>query len=309
MTRFDKILSLFGNGSAIQSGDAPVLLPQEGNLSSAPPPSVSTSSSTQKEIGKRPRANIFSRASVVLFCLVVIANIIDWVFLSKGNVYEYHHPRMIGNMEDVCGVLWHLTVLTSVLAILIWKWFPSGYFPVGIVLLYLFTVIVVPYEVRDRWHFRPLSAELSMDVGYNLRLLGGLIEIYNQDRSQYPLSLEDLDYTGSSLRFKEFRHPPASRWSTDTLAVFDPFAPLQEKDNVYWYWFASPDDQNKEGCYVVWSRGPDTRFDLTSQKLQSHFKAGGVLEVSRYVLSVQFDPTNGSTSDGDIIRGSGDSAY
>jgi hypothetical protein len=309
MARFDKIRSLFGKGSAAQAAGAPILPSQGDNLSPDIPPSTSGDSSTQTGTGKRRRVNIFSRASVVLFCLVVIANIIDWVFLSKGNVYEYHHPRMIGNMENVCGVLWHLTVLISVLAILVWKWFPPGYFPVGIVLLYLFSVIVVPYEVRDRWHFRPLSAELSMDVALNLRRLCGLIAIYNHDHPQYPSSLKDLDYSDDPTYFRQFGHPPASRWSTDILATFDPFAPLEEKENAYRYWFASPDDQNKEGCYVVWSRGPDTCFNLTSQQLQSHFKAGGVPGVSRYVISVQFDATNGYTSDGDIIRGGGDSAY
>jgi hypothetical protein len=284
MKRFDKIRSLFGKGSATQVAGTPARLPHEENLPSNILPSESISSSEQKRTGNLRQVNIFSRASVVLFCLVVSANIIDWVFLSNGNVYEYHHPRMIGNMEDVCGVLWRLTVLTSVLAILIWKWFPPGYFPVGIVLLYVFIILAVPYEVRDRWHFRPLSAELSMDVTHNLGRLCGLIEIYNHDHNQYPSSLKDLDYSDGPTYFQQFWHPPASRWSTETLAVFDPFAPLQEKENVYQYWCASPDDQNKEGCYVVWSRGPDTRFDLDSQKLQSHFKAGGVPGVSRICM-------------------------
>jgi type II secretory pathway pseudopilin PulG len=79
-----------------------------------------------------------------------------------------------------------------------------------------------------------------------------------------------------------------------TQLMDDPFAPA--KGTIYSYWI----DPTRKG-WILWSAGPDKRYDLTTQNIGELYNPA-VAVPSAGLIEKTFDPTNGTVSPGDVYR-------
>lgn len=130
----------------------------------------------------------------------------------------------------------------------------------------------------------------------DLRTISVGLASYHVDRNRYPPTpLASLSDRNLRLRFLT---TPVAYLSTLPMEVFS-----RGEDHTYAYWssnlsdamkespvyFYLPDENNRRGRWSLFSRGPDLNYELAVEEGGS-----GILIV--------YDPTNGTVSNGDIMR-------
>ncbi len=152
---------------------------------------------------------------------------------------------------------------------------------------------------------RPAGYYQEKGVRHNLEKLALLIDASRTQQTQYPASLNDLD-TGyrdwrnpTGVKFVRFESAPESR---QEMAQWDPFSSPEETDRSCRYLPLPDGNQRKGDGYLLWSRGPDGRFDLDRDEVNRIFSREGIAGVRTYALSKTYDRQNGTWSTGDIVK-------
>jgi hypothetical protein len=152
----------------------------------------------------------------------------------------------------------------------------------------------------------------------DMRSLATGIESYYVDNGLYPAWSERSDLnvfhamiqsrTGNAST-RDFPVPsfmtklesPEIRTITTPVAyvhlLSDPFATVQGV--TFAYYATEPDEQGRQG-WMLWSPGPDMDYDLKSENIAEFY--AGEERPSEGLVRRTYDPTNGTTSDGDIYR-------
>lgn len=179
----------------------------------------------------------------------------------------------------------------------------------AIVIITIPLVFFLPFiadELRGASHQRPLTSRVIAD----LRSLATGIESYYVDHDAYPafavvpdrkvLGSLDKEY-GDGLLLPTFavmdrNGAPYRHLSTPVSYIptyfIDPF--VESPSSTYCYW---PDPTNSG--WIAWSAGPDGDFDLTYDFVETTYNPRTGDKPFYYL---RYDPTNGSTSSGDIYR-------
>jgi predicted nucleic acid-binding Zn ribbon protein len=147
----------------------------------------------------------------------------------------------------------------------------------------------------------------------DLRSISTALESYYVDYNCYPISSSNLSqnlYACYGSESPMSSQPTfgllSSGFSNLTTPIafmsalpYDPFAPVLHAPYCYYT------DRASKG-WILWSAGPDMKYNLTSRNIGGIYNPGNPNMVSdAALLSLTFDPTNGSTSRGDIWRISG----
>ena len=148
----------------------------------------------------------------------------------------------------------------------------------------------------------------------DMRSMATAIEAYYVDNNRYPAwatggdSLNNSKYPsfalyGNELQMKTLTTPVAymtSYWP-------DPFAPEDSSSAGYfnYYCVEAPDDP-ADACWMLWSAGPDQYYDIDLSILETltvdSLRNFSVYQYPDELTPYIFDPTNGTVSDGDVIR-------
>jgi hypothetical protein len=143
----------------------------------------------------------------------------------------------------------------------------------------------------------------------DMRSIATALESYYNDHNCYPQSTSD------TLRNMYAPFGPKSRMAsqptfglasagygsiTTPVAYMqaipaDPFAPVKGAPLCY---YALP---NNDG-WILWSAGPDRKYDLTSQNIGGIYRPAGRDMPDPTLISLTYDPTNGIESKGDVWR-------
>lgn len=157
-------------------------------------------------------------------------------------------------------------------------------------LIIVLPLIVVAYRncEKDLAYFRISSYEVESGVKSELRYLGQALESYYEDQNAYPPSPPD---NGIPFQLTTPMVYKASTYSLDLIARRDkssiPF--LGCRQYSYRYYLSSTTDD-----YILVSNGRDLDMDIIGYPENE----GSRKEV---IFDLQYDPTNGGVSDGDIF--------
>ena len=137
-------------------------------------------------------------------------------------------------------------------------------------------------------------------VKVDMRSLATAIETYYIDNNAYPVAV-----VNNSVRKRAPGEPPVPSFTRGpspralttpvtylTCYFEDPFA---HRGQTFGYW-VPPDDKNSTHGWILFSPGPDGKFNLDWTKYDPR-----VPQPSPEILAASFDPTNGALSRGDII--------
>jgi len=139
----------------------------------------------------------------------------------------------------------------------------------------------------------------------SLRLIGIALESYYTDNSYYPLAVDEMGqlaiYSASGESYSTGNVPWVLTTPIPYLKTFfsDPYGPSSDFPNGFHY-AVNPHDR----YWILVSRGPDEDFDMIAEDYI--FSASG--DITRYLShfgpgkAVEYDPTNGVGSSGDIFR-------
>lgn len=133
----------------------------------------------------------------------------------------------------------------------------------------------------------------------DVRSLATALEAYHVDYNNYPPTpLTSLNDRYARLAFIT---TPVAYMSSLPIEVFPKKGQTEEEPYAYWsanlndamkfspIYFFLPEEKNRKGRWVVFSRGPDLHYEAAVEE-----GGGGLL--------VYYDPTNGTTSRGDLMR-------
>ncbi|MCE5228144.1 hypothetical protein LLG95_00925 [bacterium] len=150
-------------------------------------------------------------------------------------------------------------------------------------------------------------------VQSDLRSIAVGIESYGVDCNSYPAwsSNPNENYYGKFVRnAPQLAKEPSFRFGaapgmyslTSPISYMstmprDPFAPAMGATYAF---YSTPGDPNKAG-WIVWSPGPDGKYDLDSENISRAYPAAGK-GPSELLIQLTYDPTNGTKSSGDIYR-------
>jgi hypothetical protein len=130
---------------------------------------------------------------------------------------------------------------------------------------FLCCVIVIFWLGSQLIHERSAGYYLEKGVRHNLEKLSVLIDASRVQQTHYPASLDDLDFgyrdwrNPAGVKFVRFESAPESRQG---MAQWDPFSSLDETERTCRYQILSGGNPGGGDGYLLWSRGPDGRFDL-----------------------------------------------
>lgn len=183
----------------------------------------------------------------------------------------------------------------------------------GWMIIIAILMIIAAFVIPD--FMEPVHRPKTANVRTDLRSISTALEAYYVDDNRYPLSFSDI----SRNLFARFgADSPMSSQPTFGLlssgyanltspvpfmdrVPYDPFAPARLRHAPFCYYT----DPAGKG-WILWSAGPDMKYDLTSRNIGGIYNPANPNMVSDpALLSLTFDPTNGSTSHGDIWRISG----
>jgi general secretion pathway protein G len=159
---------------------------------------------------------------------------------------------------------------------------------------------------------RPKVSQARSD----LRTLATAIESYHVDTNAYPAwsaqpgenyfiptsNKKDLAKTANLPTFKRLIPGNPMMTLTTPQAYIAAYLPdiFTSPDNygrqIYCYWTPP----SGEG-WIVWSPGPDHQYDLTMNNIAKAYD-GATTSPSILLLSLTYDPTNGTISKGDVWR-------
>lgn len=171
-------------------------------------------------------------------------------------------------------------------------------------------------------HGRSYSSRAKAD----LRSLATAIEAYYVDNNYYPAwselpalnafgTIKDMPKLANGVRIPTFR---IKQSDSDTLMTLttpvsyitsyfqDSFG--KPRPNSYAYWRNEIAEQRSEGDippkegWIAWSMGPDGDYDLTLENVRLAYDPNESVPNDYLLDCCTYDPTNGSTSNGDIYR-------
>lgn len=147
-----------------------------------------------------------------------------------------------------------------------------------------------------------IRSKVSRDMN-SLRILGNALDKYYIDFwNNYPPSI-------STLTTKETFDPPIQRLRKDgaaySVSEIGPFIdqiPLSAFNKALPRYYTLPSI-----FWMIWYPGPDKKFDITlgAQNKEIDLWIGYGAAMPLWVLNSLYDPTNGTVSQGDIVRWSG----
>ena len=149
-------------------------------------------------------------------------------------------------------------------------------------------------------HYRELSTrDLMKQTFSDMRELATAIEAYFIDNSAYPAwSVGPNSLNGSEHPSFMLRTPQNGLATITTPIAYieaylqDPFKPRgKPKFNFY----------SVEYSWLLWSAGPDRDYDIDLNVVQNMID-WDIPQPASDILHYAYDPTNGTTSSGDIIR-------
>jgi len=144
-------------------------------------------------------------------------------------------------------------------------------------------------------------------VRTEMRVMSEIIEWYRNDHGLYPLACDvagrmvPTAENGVSVGYLPRIPFPPSPWS-EWIHPEDPFVKVKQgvpSDGNYRY------ATNGSSCWILSSLGPDRKETVRIEDFCDPNKANGDLKkfLSQYGgNAIQYDATNGTTSDGDIMR-------
>ncbi len=173
----------------------------------------------------------------------------------------------------------------------------------------------------------PATARAKVSrIKSDLRTLATAIEAYYVDNHVYPADspaisenafgvMAGSETLGSNLptfRLRSALNPqlhtlttPVAYLKTETSgnAYFvDPLAPVKGQTYCYWVWrYTEGDRKGETPGWILWAAGPDGDYDVTTANVATLYSP---LETfpSPALIQITYDPSNGSTSDGDVYR-------
>jgi Tfp pilus assembly protein PilE len=142
----------------------------------------------------------------------------------------------------------------------------------------------------------------------DMRSMATGVEAYNVDWGNYPnstvdpnLSILPVQSDGKAVSSFQIRSPNGVPGGMTTPIAYltryprDPFAP--DPGQTFGYHAAPGTEKGKIG-WIMFSRGPDGDFDMDWEAYDPHVPQPTAELLARFA----YDPTNGTTSGGDIIR-------
>lgn len=175
------------------------------------------------------------------------------------------------------------------------------------------TAIAVPNFLEAQGRAKVSRARADM------RSLATAIEAYRIDTNAYPAWSADPgenmfgDRAGQAPTLREQptfkrgrpligQHRNSPMTLTTPIAYItqlpaDPFSPAPGAPFCYY----SPREGDEAGNWILWSAGPDKQYDLTIENIQELFRPTDP-EYRKWFVPFTYDPTNGTTSEGDVYR-------
>ncbi len=216
------------------------------------------------------------------------------VFLRSSSLeYRFHHHLFL---NVLFGILISLIIASCIAVLITSKNVIIGAMSAIIISCIVFILVFAPDTTGV------LERQLGGRVSHNMRTLRFLVEDYRIQKNTYPLSLNDIDYDREVSVFGDdyVKFGPSSE-SKKEIATRDPFAKPDEEERVYRYWFQPSAVEGEADECFIWSRGPDTQFDIEPEILQNILENEGLKGTIRYLKQKEYDVTNGCRSSGDII--------
>lgn len=157
----------------------------------------------------------------------------------------------------------------------------------GIGIISILATIAVPNFLEAQTRSRVSRARAD------LRSLATAIEAYYVDNNSYPV--HQFDETLGGARYAFAPHKGTFQTLTTPIGYItsiwpDPFATGQETTYSYF---------STGKTWIVWSFGPDRDDDIGPFLSGARFDLS---ELEEALVSYTYDPTNGTISDGDIVR-------
>ncbi len=197
------------------------------------------------------------------------------------------------------------------------------------VVVYTGVILTAVYILRPHRYVASRGAPVSRAKS-DMRSLATAIESYFVDYGVYPASsvLGSANHPETTtlppngdLPIPTFRLrlPGSSEFETLTTPISyitqyftDPFAPSRGDTYAYWVWqYQDGPEKGETPGWILWSPGPDRDYDITAANVASLYSPFDILPgngspfylvPSNALLERTYDPTNGSTSDGDVYR-------
>lgn len=177
----------------------------------------------------------------------------------------------------------------------------------GLALLFSFTNFSL-VEIPLIWEVKHVQADM--------RTLATALESYRIDHGTYPASSarpEENCFGELSGKYPALAQQPTfmrPRQSVPATLMApraylsqypeDPYAPAIKTTYAY-YSVNDPKNPDRSG-WIVWSPGPDEKYDLTMKNIKEAFDPKRTRKPTTFLLERRYDPTNGNISSGDIWR-------
>lgn len=153
-----------------------------------------------------------------------------------------------------------------------------------LVVLVLIAISVPPSHVRRGFKIRAKIARVQAD----LRTIATALETYYVDKKAFPSMIEvDAIPVSELISYVPSYH--------DEFDAKDPF----EKDSKQTYRYLH---YKSHELYILLSNGPDEDRDISLRSIRENVDIENKDELVSFLETLTYDPTNGNTSDGDIVR-------
>lgn len=153
-----------------------------------------------------------------------------------------------------------------------------------LIVIVLITLAVPPQSVRIGSRVRAKVARVQAD----LRSIATALETYYVDNNEYPAMTKE-----GELSLQTLTSPVA--YLSDHSYVTDSFS--KDSKQMFGYLY-----DKKQGRYILVSNGPDMDRDITWDLIRENVDLEKTEDLKAFLESLTYDPTNGITSDGDIVR-------
>lgn len=273
---------------------------------------------SQDETIEKPGTFLFSRSPLKLLVVIIVLFVFPGVhflalFYFPFILFRYCKPRSFWRKRPRSENV-------------VRKYAPAWFRKTSLVTLILLFVSIVPsYYILPLMLNEPQARSLCSGIKRGMAGVAPIVERYLEEFGEYPpvgreerdgetyltLDTNELVKIGSFPKEEELKallvDPFAVRfrrvWFSDGavfafIGLFRGLYPCYTKDpdmfnNVQYY--------HDESGFVLWGRGPDGDFDVTEQYLENLGSIADMQDIDA-IVGVLYDPTNGTISNGDILR-------
>lgn len=179
--------------------------------------------------------------------------------------------------------------------------------PVSLCKVYLIIVLSI-VGMLPVYLWEPSSRSIISRTRADLRSMSTALEAYHVDNLQYPAWTTDpekkVEWNSSDpsptfrRRIGDDIHTLTTPQAYLTSMFVDGYRYLKEGERTFAYW-------SIPHHYIIYSAGPDCRFDLTIEILEDIFKENNRTDergLKQALNDYTYDPTNGAMSRGEVWR-------